>query len=190
VTPWGVDPGFRPGPVDPEVLRRHGIDGPYVLAVGTLQPRKGLEAVLEAAGGHRLVVVGARGWRDEEIAARLRDRAVLTGRVEDAELVALLRGADVLVHAAREEGFGFPPLEAMACGTPVVAYRSSSLPEVVGDAGVLAEPGDLAAAVGRVLGDAALRAELSERGLARAAEFTWDRCAELTVAAYREALDG
>lgn len=192
VAPWGVDAAFGRGGADAAVLRRHGINRPYVLAVGTLQPRKGLEEVLAAVGGeHRLVVAGGRGWRDDAIATRLRERAILTGRVEDAELVALLRGADALVHAARYEGFGFPPLEAMACGTPVVAYRSTSIPEVVGDAAELAEPvpGALAAALGRVLGDPARGAELRERGLARATAFTWDRCAEATVAAYREALD-
>ena len=110
--------------------------------------------------------------------------------MSDDELVALLRGADALVHASAHEGFGFPPLEAMACGTPVVALRASSVPEVVGDAGELAAPGELGAALARVLGDPGLRAELRERGLARAADFTWERCAELTVAAYREARDG
>ena len=168
VAPWGVDVGFAPGPVDEAVLARHGVERPYLLAVGTLQPRKGLEELLEAVGDRRLVVVGARGWRDEAIAERL-------------------RGADALVHAAHEEGFGFPPLEAMACGTPVVAYRSSSVPEVVGDGGVLADPGELAAALERVLGDPD---GWRERGLARAATFTWERCAALTVAAYHEALDG
>ena len=187
VAPWGVDVGFAPGPVDEAVLARHGVERPYLLAVGTLQPRKGLEELLEAVGDRRLVVVGARGWRDEAIAERLRGRALLTGRVDDDELVALLRGADALVHAAHEEGFGFPPLEAMACGTPVVAYRSSSVPEVVGDGGVLADPGELAAALERVLGDPD---GWRERGLARAATFTWERCAALTVAAYHEALDG
>ena len=192
VIPWGVGPPFTPGPADPAVLRRHGIDGPYVVAVGTLQPRKGFDELAEEAGDRRLVIVGARGWHDADIAARLRGRAILTGRVDDAELVSLLRGADALVHPARGEGFGFPPLEAMACGTPVIAYRTSSLPEVVGDAGVLVEPdpGALGEALGRLLADPALRATLRERGLARAGQLTWERCGEATAATYGEALRG
>lgn len=196
VVPWGVGAPFGPGAPDPAALQRLGVPAPYVLAVGTLQPRKGLHELVEAVealgGEHRLVVAGARGWRDDAIAAGLRGRAILPGRVDDADLVALMRGADVVVHAARHEGFGFPPLEAMACGTPVVAYRASSLPEVVGDAGELVTPvpGALRDALRRVLDDPARQAELRERGLARAAELTWERCAELTAAAYREALDG
>jgi glycosyltransferase involved in cell wall biosynthesis len=196
LAPWGVGEPFSPGAPDEAVLRRHRVERPYLLAVGTLQPRKGLDDLLDAVdaldGGHQLVVAGARGWRDEEIAARLQGRAILPGRVEDRELVTLMRGAEALVHAARHEGFGFPPLEAMACGTPVVAYRSTSLPEVVGDGGELADPvdGALGEALARVLADPARQAELRKRGLARAAELTWERCAELTVAAYREALDG
>ena len=194
IVPWGVGAPFAPGVADEAVPRRLGVDGPYVLAVGTLQPRKGLGDVLDAVAalqtGHRLVVVGGRGWRDEAIAERLGSAAVLAGRVDDAELVALLRGADALVHASRDEGFGFPPVEAMACGTPVVAVAAGSVPGVTAGAAELAAPvpGALAPALARVLGDPARRAELRERGLARAAELTWERCAELTVAAYREAL--
>ena len=196
VIPWGVDERFTPGDADENVLRRHAIDGPYVVAVGTLQPRKGLGELADAfAGldtGHRLVVVGARGWHDEALVERLRGRATVTGRVSDEELVALLRGADALAHASAHEGFGFPPLEAMACGTPVVALRASSVTELVGDAGELGEPvpGGLRAPLERVLGDPARRAELRAHGLQRAAEFTWARCAEATVRAYEEALDG
>ena len=192
VVPWGVDARFSPGAADEAVLRRHGIGVPFLLAVGTLQPRKGLDELLELAGEHRLVIAGAPGWRDGGFVERLRGKAIVTGRVDDDELVALIRGAAVLVHAAREEGFGFPPVEAMACGTPVVAYRSSSMPEVVGDAGVLAEPapGALREAVAGLMSDSARRADLRERGLARAAELTWDRCAEATVTVYHEALRG
>ncbi len=183
VVPWGVDARFSPAAVPAP-------ERPYVLAVGTLQPRKGLDALLDAMDGldHRLVVAGARGWHDEALFARLQDRATVTGRVSDDELLALLRGADALVHASPYEGFGFPPLEAMACGTPVVAVRRSSVPEVVGDAGELAEPGELGAALRRVLGDPARQAELRERGRERAREFSWERCAAATVDVYREVL--
>jgi len=113
--------------------------------------------------------------------------------VGDEVLVELLRGADALVHPSRHEGFGFPPLEAMACGTPVVVANAASLPEVVGDAGVLVDVDDpvaLARALDDLLGDPARRAELRERGLARAAAFTWDACAAAMEDVYREARGG
>jgi len=191
VTPYGIDSAFSPG------TSRDG--APYLLAVGTLQPRKNLEAALQAferlvADGleHRLVVVGSRGWRDAELVARLErspaaGRIELSGRVEDAELVSLYRGAACLLFPSRAEGFGFPPLEAMACGTPVVASTAGSLPEVIGAAAPLVEPDDaagLAAAVAGVLADPA---PWRARGQAHAARFTWARCAEQTVAAYAAA---
>src|SRR4051812_9372930 len=190
VIPYGVDARFTPGEPDAEALKRLGIDGPYVLTVGTLQPRKGLDVLADACAGidHRLVVAGARGWHDDAILARLEGNATITGRVSDADLVTLIRGADALVHGSAHEGFGFPPLEAMACGTPVVAVRRSSVAEVVGDAGELAEPDALAPALARVLGDQGLRAEMRSRGLQRARELTWERCAEATMDVYREAL--
>ena len=198
VVPLGVDTAFTPegdGGVD-------GVEGPYLLAVGTLQPRKDLETALAAfehcaaAGApHALVVAGARGWHDDATVARLlaspfARRIHLLGHVGEEALVRALRGADALLFPSRHEGFGLPPLEAMACGTPVVAVRATAVPEVVGDAGVLAEPGDaegFADAVQALLADPARRAQLRERGLRRAAQFTWARSAELTVAAYRAA---
>ena len=197
VAPWGVDSRFAPGPVDEAVLRRpwhrRAVRAGHRHAAAAQGARRVARRRARArrrppARGRRAPVAGATS----SIADELRERAILAGRVDDDELVALLRGADVLVHAARHEGFGFPPLEAMACGTPVVAFRSTSIPEVVGDAAELAEPapGALADALTRVLADPARRAELRERGLARAAEFTWERCADVTVATYREAIDG
>ena len=115
------------------------------------------------------------------------------GFVPDDDLPALLTAAEVFVFPSLYEGFGLPPLEAMACGTPVVASDSSSLPEVLGDAALLVPPGDVAALAGalaRLLDDGALRARLRERGLARAASFTWERTARATLAAYREAAAG
>ena len=199
VVPLGVDPAFSPdGPRGVD-----GVDGRYLLAVGTLQPRKDLETALaafercaDAGAPHALVVAGARGWHDDATVARLlasphAHRIHLLGHVSDDALVRALRGADALLFASRHEGFGLPPLEAMACGTPVVAARATAVPEVVGEAAVLAEPGDpdaFAAAALALLGDPAQRAELRERGLRRAAQFTWARSAELTVAAYRRAV--
>jgi glycosyltransferase involved in cell wall biosynthesis len=105
--------------------------------------------------------------------------------------VTLYRGADCFVFPSRGEGFGLPPLEAMACGTPVVASRAASIPEVVGDAGVLVDPDDVAEIAGaleRVVGSPATRAKLIRAGREQARGFTWARCAELTVRAYRRAL--
>jgi glycosyltransferase involved in cell wall biosynthesis len=185
VTPWGIDARFSPGPASRE---------PFLLTVGTLQPRKNLEAAIGAFErlqdvGQRLVVVGASGWRVEALQARLaaspaRDRIDVLGRVSDAELLDLYRGASCLLFPSRGEGFGFPPLEAMACGTPVVAAAAGSLLEVLGDAAPLVDPDEpaaLAAAVAEVLDDPA---PWRARGLARASSYTWERCAQLTVDAY------
>jgi glycosyltransferase involved in cell wall biosynthesis len=197
VVPWGVGPPFSPGPLDCAALARLGAERPYVVTLATTQPRKGLDDALEAvrrvrAAGlpHRLVVVGARGWRDEALVARLRTGgALLTGRLSDEELVAALRGADALLFPSREEGFGFPALEAMACATPVVAWRTASLPEVCAGAAELAPLGDaeaLAAALRRVLADRGHADGLRARGMTRAAELTWERCGERHVGLYRE----
>ncbi|MGI9098599.1 MAG: glycosyltransferase family 4 protein [Solirubrobacteraceae bacterium] len=198
VAPLGVDPSFSPGPGGAP-----GIDGPYLLAVGTLQPRKDLETALtafercaDAGVPHALVVAGARGWRDEPTMARLRasshaGRIHLLGHVDDAALVRALRGADALLFPSRHEGFGLPPLEAMACGSPVLAANVSSLPEVVGDASLLVSPTDtdaIADGLRRLLDDEPLRAELRQRGPQQAAKFTWERAAEGVLAAYRDVL--
>ena len=109
----------------------------------------------------------------------------------DEQLVELYRGADCLLFPSLYEGFGFPVLEAMACGTPVVCANRTSLPEVAGDAAVLVDPDDtaaFAAALAEVLSSPARRAELATAGLARAREFSWRRCADLTVAVYRRAV--
>jgi alpha-1,3-rhamnosyl/mannosyltransferase len=202
VTPYGVDPRFRPTARDPAWLeRRFGIRGPYVLAVGTLEPRKNLGTLLRAFARvrgqdaqHALVLVGGRGWRDAPLERALAGAGagvVRAGRVSDDELVRLYGSAACFAFPSRYEGFGLPVLEAMACGAPVVAGDRTSLPEVVGDAGLLVDPDDeeaLASALRRVLTDPELAADLRQRGLARSAAFSWDRCAELTVAVYRAAL--
>ena len=174
--------------------------GPYVLALGTVEPRKDLPRLVAAfdaiAAGQpdlRLVVAGPDGWgvegfREAVDAATHRDRIVRLGWVDDGTRADLLAGSSVFAYPSRYEGFGLPPLEAMAAGVPVVTTRAGALPEVVGDAAELVDPGDtdgLAAALQRVLTDDARRAELVERGRARATQFSWDATADGIVAVYR-----
>ena len=178
--------------------------GEYFLAVGTLEPRKNLATVVAAFASlpqplrarMPLVVAGMSGWGRDRLPAsfaRLVDagEARLAGYVPQADLPSLYSGARLFIYPSLYEGFGLPPLEAMACGAPVIASRAASLPEVVGDAGVLVEPRDqaaIAAAMARSLEDAAWCAGLRQRGLRQAATFTWQRCAEQTLRLYREAL--
>ena len=199
VTPYGVEGRFRPVGRDGSWLaERFGVRSRYVLCVGTLEPRKNLVGALRAFGRLAgsvddcvLVVAGGRGWRNEAFERELErqpGRVVLTGFVSDEELVRLYSGAELFLFPSLSEGFGFPVLEAMACGAPVVSSDRTSLPELVEGAGLLADPEDEAALAGaceRVLGEPALAAELRERGLERAAAYSWEACAEATMNAYR-----
>jgi alpha-1,3-rhamnosyl/mannosyltransferase len=173
---------------------RHGLEKPYVLAVGTLEPRKNLARLMAAwlrlpeALRERLALalVGPRGWDDEAIVRTARQAgARLLGRVSDADLAALYAGCAAFAYPSLYEGFGLPVLEAMSAGAPVVTSSVSSLPEVAGDAALLVDPYDEAAIAGaleRVLTDPGLAADLGERGRRRAAEFSWERCARETRA--------
>jgi glycosyltransferase involved in cell wall biosynthesis len=199
----GVAPRFRP-PLAEDItatLRMHQIEPPYFLAVGSIQARKNLETLFEAfarlrdAGfAHRLVVVGQKAWKSQGVFQRLYDLGiaecvVLTGYVDDRDLPALYAGADCFVFPSLYEGFGLPPLEAMACGTPVVAARTSSLPEVAGDAAILVEPRDVdgfAAAIRSIVQQPDVARDMKARGLARARSFTWERAAAVHAAIYKE----
>jgi glycosyltransferase involved in cell wall biosynthesis len=157
-------------------------EGDYVLAVGTLEPRKNLARTVEAAGraGLELRVVGARGWGGVEAPGWL-------GRVDDAELARLYRGAACVAYPSLYEGFGIPVLEAMACGAPVVTSRGGATEEVAGGAAVLVDPLDVDAIAAGIRDAVARRDELRELGVARARDFSWDESARLTLDVYREA---
>jgi alpha-1,3-rhamnosyl/mannosyltransferase len=195
VTPLGVDGRYRPGAAP-------ATDGPpIVLYVGEYGPHKGFaeafavaDAIADAGLPHRLAMVGFLApWYESTVhdllhqAARP-DRVDLLGYVDD--VVAAYRQADALIVTSRYEGFCLPALEAMACGTPVVAFDNSALPEVLGDAGTLVRDGDtraFASALIALLRDPRARQEASERGVERARSFTWDRCATGLVDAVRSA---
>ena len=177
------------------VKRRYGISGDYLLYIGALQPRKNLSRLVTAfstlhspalqASTLNLVLAGGKGWLYDEIFAEvkrleLEGRVLFPGRVADEDKAALLSGALALVHPSLYEGFGFPVVEAMQCGTPVICSNTSSLPEVAGDAALPVDPLDvdaLAQAMARLLDDADLRRTLAERGYVQARKFLWASCA-------------
>ncbi|MGE5140147.1 MAG: glycosyltransferase family 4 protein [Rudaea sp.] len=182
-----------------ETRRRLGLPAEFILFVSTLEPRKGIDTLIGAFSqiasqtGHDLVLAGRKGWYAEQFAAQVR-RLGLEKRVHFAEYVAaedlprIYNMASVFVLPSRYEGFGLPVLEALSCGTPVICSNASSLPEVVGTAGILVPPGDIsgfAEAILGVLNDAEQSAGLRTRGLSRASEFSWSRAAEQTAELYR-----
>lgn len=186
------------------IRARYGLPERYVLFVGTLEPRKNLIRLLAAFERlhaeqltEALVIVGKKGWLYEDFFAALerspaRPAVLFPGFVPDADLPAFYSGAQVLAFPSLYEGFGLPLLEAFGCGTPVVCSNVSSLPELAGDAALLVDPTEVEAltvALRRVLTHADLRADLCERGLRRAAEFSWVRAAQETLAVYQRVGD-
>ena len=183
------------------VTKRLGIDRPYVLAVGSLEPRKNLVGLVDGMrhlpADQRdrlsLVVAGPPGWRNEEIHDHLRRAAeelsiCQVGCVSRDDLNVLYSFAEVFVYPSLSEGFGLPVLEAMACGAPVVTSDCSSLPEIAGTAALLVDPADTEAigeAIARVVSDATTREDLRARSLARAQDFSWTRTAAQTFDLYR-----
>jgi len=199
--PLGIDSRFRAPPPDDAaaVRRRLGLARPYLLTVGTVEPRKNLPFMVEVFErledfDGELVVAGMRGWKDAPILRRLRggpraERVRYLDYVPDADLPALYAGAAVFLVTSRYEGFGFPPLEAMACGTPVVSSAGGSLPEVLGDAAAVVDAFDAerwAAEVRRALADDAHRRALTKRGKERAASYRWSDTAARTWEIYRQ----
>jgi glycosyltransferase involved in cell wall biosynthesis len=208
IIPLSAAEHFRPISDEGELQRvrqTYGIEGEYILSVGAIQPRKNLGR-LAAAYSHlrstkpegklpTLVLAGKCAWLyDETLRAikelQLGDSVILTGYVAETDLPALYSGALCFIYPSYFEGFGLPPLEAMQCGVPVISGNRTSLPEVVGDAGILVDPfdvGALAAAIEKVISDSDLRTELSVQGLARAKLFEWRETARQTLAVYRKA---
>jgi glycosyltransferase involved in cell wall biosynthesis len=207
VTYNGIESHFTPRPEasnEDELIRgRYGIAREYLLAVGSLQPRKNLVRLIKAYAKlrgenkdfrHQLVIVGRKLWLAHEIfdevkRQRWAEDVILTGYVPDEDLPALYRAAVAFVYPSLFEGFGLPPLEAMACGTPVVTSDTSSLPEVTEGAALLIDPHDesaLAHALTEIVNNEQLRVELRERGIAQAGKFTWRDAAEKTLRLYQE----
>jgi glycosyltransferase involved in cell wall biosynthesis len=197
------------GPViDAKELQRvrhtYGIDGDYVLSVGSIQPRKNLVRLVKAYASLRgdrrgksfpkLVLVGKCAWLYDETLRALeetgvRDSAILTGYVPESDLPALYSGALCFVYPSYFEGFGLPPLEAMKCGVPTIVGDATSLPEVVGEAGLRVDPYDvsaIAAAIDGLINNSELRNELSVKGLTRAKMFDWRDTAQRTLRVYEQ----
>jgi len=198
----GFDARFTHVSSPNSVLARYGILRPYVLAVGTLQPRKNYPTLIRAFAAlraqhrvqHQLVIAGGRGWLYDDIEKTidevgLRDHVLLTGFVDDGALPALYSGADLLAFPSLYEGFGIPVLEAMGCDTPVVTANVSSMPEVAGDAALLVDPADkdaLSYAMWQLIDDTALAQSLVARGRERIKAYTWEGSARRLMDAYHK----
>ena len=181
-------------------------DVPYLLSVCTLEPRKNIDQVIKAfaklmnegrAGDLHLVLVGVKGWKFEKIfeeltrSEELKKRIIITGFVADEDLAALYSGALFFVYTSFYEGFGLPPLEAMKCGIPVITSNTSSLPEVVGDAGLMVSPTaleELCEAMMLLYNNVGLRKEMGQKSLQQASRFSWEQCGLDTIAAYKRSL--
>jgi glycosyltransferase involved in cell wall biosynthesis len=210
VTPEAAPPNFAPVTDQAEisaVRARYGFGKNYILSLCSIQPRKNLICLIEAYSLLRrlrpegklpqLVLAGKRGWLDSDTIRAAENSEfgrdiVFTGYVAAPDLPALYSGAVCFVYPSYFEGFGLPVVEAMQCGVPVITGNRTSLPEVVGDAGLLFDPFDsraLVEAIQRILNDSDYRAKLRAQGLKRASEFSWRTTAELTLRAYQQALN-
>jgi glycosyltransferase involved in cell wall biosynthesis len=175
------------------VKTKYGIKGQYILYTGTLEPRKNIVGILEGysalpkniLSSYKLVLAGGKGWLDDEIEEKLTElkglNIIRTGYVADEDLPALYSGATVFVYPSFYEGFGMPPLEAMACGTPVITSNNSSLPEVVGEAGIMIDAKDtkaLTKSIEKVISSKKLQNEMIKKGIVQAKKFSWEKSAK------------
>lgn len=209
VIPISYNSHCRPiasGPEAETVRKKYFIPDKYLLYVGTIQPRKNIATLIKAYSSlaktgkikHKLVITGRKGWLYGPLFELIKnegmeEKIVFTGFVPDEELPYIYNGADLFVYLSLFEGFGIPPLEAMACGVPVICSNTTSLPEVVGDAGILVAPADQKAveeAILRIIGTPSLQKEMRERGLVQASRFSWERTARETLDVYREVVQG
>lgn len=199
----GVDECFQPVSEEAveRIRRRYGLGDINLLYVGTLEPRKNIPTLLTAfdaarkavPGDVNLILAGGKGWFYDQVFRQIEElgieeRVRLTGYVPREDLPALYCAATAFVYPSLYEGFGLPPLEAMACGTPVITSNTSSLPEVVGDAGIMVDPHDtesLAESIVKVLNNAEIRDSMREKGLARAGKFSWKETARRTLNVYQ-----
>lgn len=206
VIPQGISPLFHPISADQALaylFDRYQLQPPYLLFLGSLTRRKNLARALQAFAlvarsrpGLRFVLVGPRAWLNTPVeqivhSLQIEDRIQLTGPVPDADLPYFYSAAQAFVFPSLYEGFGFPPLEAMACSTPVITSNGSSLPEVAGDAALLVDPTSveaIAGAIEQVLSDPSLADELRQRGLRQAAQFSWPAAARATLTLYQNVL--
>lgn len=203
--PLGVEKLFRPLNKEESspVLLQHGLSyQKYILAVGTLEPRKNLSSALLAymqlpadiRKHNPLVLVGMKGWHTSSLEKQMAPLVAAgeirqLGYLEREDLAVIIAGALTLVYPSIYEGFGLPPLEAMTCGVPVIASNVSSLPEVVGDSGLLVNPhdiDDIANAMKTMVTAPDIRAASAQKALTRSAEFSWDHCVDQTVGIYRQ----
>ncbi|MEI2581702.1 glycosyltransferase family 4 protein [Scytonema sp. PRP1] len=181
-------------------------NAPYILSLSTLEPRKNIDHTIrcflqliqqEKIQDLNLVLVGAKGWKYDKVFAQisthpiLKDRIILTGYVADEDLAAVYSGALAFVYPSFYEGFGLPPLEAMQCGVPVITSNTSSLPEVVGDAGIMLDPKDadgLCHNLLKLYNHPSLQQSMSQKSLEQAKKFSWEKCTQQTINAYKTAL--
>lgn len=201
----GAEEAFQPRPemeVQEKFLKTQGLKKPYILFLGTIEPRKNIPALLKAFAGIRdqipqdLVLVGQRGWKWEPIfeeikRLKIQSRVHWVGYVPDEDRVLFYNGADFLVYPSWYEGFGMPLLEAMQCGCPVIASKVSSLPEVVGEAGLLVDPGNFEAlqrAMLRLIREPGLAEKMRQAGFEQARHFSWEDSARKTLAVFETLL--
>lgn len=183
------------------IIAKYGLPTPFILYVGTLEPRKNIPAILNAVSllkkkgeQYHLVIAGKKGWKYQHIfelvhSLGIEKETIFTGYVPEADLPGLYNAAEIMVWPSFYEGFGLPPLEAMACGTPVITSNTSSLPEVVGEAGIMVDPHDnaaLAASIESLMKDGDLRREMSRKGIVQAKKFSKQRFASEILHVYRE----